>query len=157
MLHFEAIHGRGVHGPIYAALILLAVFMNGCTGNVVTHGQHFQDSDIQQIQPGMGEDQVRAALGTPSTTASVGKGNAFYYISSKVREVSVLNPKEIDRRVVAVYFAPTGTVERVAHYGLKDGKVFDFISRKTPAIRTADEGIVRQLFRNLGQKQLYGD
>jgi len=38
-------------------------------------------------------------------------------------------PTEKDRRVVAVYFSSLGSVDRVAQYGLKDGKVFDFLSQ----------------------------
>ena len=36
-------------------------------------------------------------------------------------------------------------------------KVFDFISRKTPVPGARDEGLLKSLFRNLGQKQLFGN
>jgi outer membrane protein assembly factor BamE (lipoprotein component of BamABCDE complex) len=68
-----------------------------------------------------------------------------------------MKPTEVDRQVMAVYFAPTGTVERVANYGMKDGKVFDFVSRTTPAPGGKDDGMLKQLFRNLGTKQIFGD
>ena len=38
----------------------------------------------------------------------------------------------VDQRVVAVYFDKDRRVERLANYGLKDGKVFDFVSQTTP-------------------------
>jgi hypothetical protein len=41
----------------------------------------------------------------------------------------------------------------VAHYGLKDGKVFDYVKQQTPS-PARDEGLLKQLFRNLGTKQL---
>ena len=37
-----------------------------------------------------------------------------------------------DQHVLAVYFDKSGKVDRVANYGMKDGKVFDFVSRTTP-------------------------
>ncbi len=40
---------------------------------------------------------------------------------------------------------------------MKDGKVFDYVSRTTPAPGGKDVGIVKQLFRNLGTKQIFGD
>ena len=40
--------------------------------------------------------------------------------------------KVIDQRVIAVYFDKNRRVERLANYGMKDGRVFDFISRTTP-------------------------
>jgi outer membrane protein assembly factor BamE (lipoprotein component of BamABCDE complex) len=43
-----------------------------------------------------------------------------------------MKPDITDRRVVAVYFDKEGRVERIANYGMQDGVVFDFISRKTP-------------------------
>ncbi len=59
--------------------------------------------------------------------------------------------------MLAIYFTPTATVERVANYGMKDGKVFDFVSRTTPAPGGKDDGIIKQLFRNLGSKQIFGE
>jgi outer membrane protein assembly factor BamE (lipoprotein component of BamABCDE complex) len=38
----------------------------------------------------------------------------------------------VDQRVIAIYFDKYRTVQRVANYGLQDGKIFDFISRTTP-------------------------
>jgi outer membrane protein assembly factor BamE (lipoprotein component of BamABCDE complex) len=34
--------------------------------------------------------------------------------------------------VIAIYFDKDRRVERIAAYGIKDGKVFDYISRTTP-------------------------
>lgn len=140
---------RGAH----LAVVLVAVLVAACSPAVIKHGHQFQEADAQQISPGMSQEQVRTTLGTPTTTASVGTGNAYYYISSTMSQsVAFLDPKEVDRQVLAVYFTPSGSVERVAHYGIKDGKVFDFVSRTTPPANTREEGIFRQLFRNIGQK-----
>jgi outer membrane protein assembly factor BamE (lipoprotein component of BamABCDE complex) len=37
-----------------------------------------------------------------------------------------------DQHVLAVYFDKDGKVDRIANYGMQDGKVFDFVSRTTP-------------------------
>jgi outer membrane protein assembly factor BamE (lipoprotein component of BamABCDE complex) len=37
-----------------------------------------------------------------------------------------------DQHVLAVYFDKSGKVDRIANYGMQDGKVFDFVSRTTP-------------------------
>jgi outer membrane protein assembly factor BamE (lipoprotein component of BamABCDE complex) len=142
-----------------AALVagLAAIALAACSEQVIVHGHQFRENDVMQIQPGMGQEQVRMALGSPTTTSATGGTNAYYYISSTTTQNSFMKPSEKDRQVVAVYFTPTGTVERVANYGLKDGKVFDFVSRTTPAPGARDEGLLKQLFRNLGTKQLYGE
>jgi outer membrane protein assembly factor BamE (lipoprotein component of BamABCDE complex) len=68
------------------------------------------------------------------------------------KQTAFLDPKEVDRKVVAVYFTPVGSVERIAQYGMKDGKVFDFINRTTPSATTGDSGFIQMLFRNLGKR-----
>jgi outer membrane protein assembly factor BamE (lipoprotein component of BamABCDE complex) len=140
-----------------AAVVAGCLALAACDSNVIKHGVQFHEGDLQQIQPGMSQEQVRMNLGTPSTTAVVGTNQAFYYISSTATQTSFMLPTEQDRQVVAVYFTQAGTVERVANYGLKDGRVFDYVSRTTPAPGGKDVGIVQQLFRNLGTKQIFGD
>jgi outer membrane protein assembly factor BamE (lipoprotein component of BamABCDE complex) len=136
------------------AIVVFALgstLLTACGTTVTKHGHQFHQTDLQQIRPGMSQEQVRMTLGTPTTTASVGAGNAYYYISNTMSQTAFLAPTEVDRQVVAVYFTPTASVERVAQYGMKDGKVFDFISRTTPSVNTNDEGLLKQLFRNLGR------
>lgn len=134
----------------------IVVCLSGCAETIVKHGHHFRDNDLQQISPGMSQEQVKLTLGTPTTTSALNTGQAYYYISSTEAEKSFLLPRETDRQVVAVYFNQGGMVDSVANYGLKDGKVFDFISRKTPAPGARDEGLLKQLFRNLGQRNVFG-
>lgn len=87
---------------------------------------------LEQIPIGSSQEQVLLVLGTPSTVATV-DGEVFYYISQKAKKVMFLRPEITEQRVIAVYFDPKDKrVTRVADYGLKDGKVFDFISRTTP-------------------------
>ena len=138
--------------------LALSLVLAGCSEQITKHGHQFRETDLQSIQPGMSQEQVRTTLGTPATTAVVGSGNAFYYISSTMGQSSFMLPSEKDRQVVAVYFNEGGTVEQVANYGLKDGKVFDFISRSTPAPGAKDEGILKSLFRGLGKKtNIFGE
>jgi len=137
----------------FAAAALLAAALGGCAEAVIKHGHQFQESDLQQVSPGMSQEQVKTSLGSPTTTAAVGSGSAYYYISSTQGQTAFFTPKEKDRKVLAVYFSPLGSVDRVAQYGLKDGKVFDYVKNETPS-HTKDEGILKALFRNLGIKQL---
>ena len=140
----------------FALIALVGVACAACSETITKHGHLFQESDLKQISPGMSSEQVKTSLGTPTTTASVGSGSAFYYISSVESQSMFFAPTEKDRRVVAVYFTQVGAVDRVAQYGLKDGKVFDFLKNETPA-HAKDEGILKALFRNLGYKQFGGD
>jgi outer membrane protein assembly factor BamE (lipoprotein component of BamABCDE complex) len=132
------------------AALIIGAGLAGCAGKVVQHGHMLTSEEIAQVTPGMSRDQVQLALGSPDTTSTMG-GDVFYYISTKRKGLAFLKPKVIDRRIVAVYFNKSGNVSRVAHYGLKDGKVFDFISRKTPS-HGGDMNILQQLLGNFGKK-----
>jgi outer membrane protein assembly factor BamE (lipoprotein component of BamABCDE complex) len=136
-----------------AVVALFAVVLTACAETITKHGHQFRENELAQVSPGMSQEQVKTVLGSPTTTAAVGTGSAFYYISSTQSQTVFLTPKEKDRRVLAVYFGQMGSVDRVAQYGLKDGKVFDYIKNETPS-HTKDEGMLKALFRNLGVKQL---
>jgi outer membrane protein assembly factor BamE (lipoprotein component of BamABCDE complex) len=144
---------RSANLACLAATGLLAVALTACVETVTKHGHQFQESDLQQISPGMSQEQVKTSLGTPTTTAAVGAGSAFYYIASTEGQTAFFTATEKDRKVLAVYFGPMGSVDRVAQYGLKDGKVFDYVKQVTPS-HARDENILKALFRNLGVKQL---
>ena len=108
-------------------VLAMPLALGACAPTITKHGHHFQDSDVAQIQNGMSQEQVKTVLGSPTTTATVGGGSAFYYISSTQQQTAFMKPDEVDRKVLAVYFSQFGSVERVSNYGLKDGKVFDFV------------------------------
>jgi outer membrane protein assembly factor BamE (lipoprotein component of BamABCDE complex) len=113
-----------------AALLALA----GCNPTqVMVHGAVVTQDQVDLIPAGSSRDQVLLALGSPSTTGSFESSETYYYISQKRQKTfAYQKPKVVDQRVLAVYFDETGIVSRVADYGIKDGKVFDFISRTTP-------------------------
>ncbi len=114
-----------------AALSLLLASCNGI-GETRTHGYIIPSSALEQIPPGSSQEQVLVVMGTPSTVSTLG-GEVFYYIQTTRRKaVAFAKASTVDQRVIAVYFDKKNQVERVADYGLKDGIVFDFVSRTTP-------------------------
>ena len=56
--------------------------------------------------------------------------------------------------MLVVYFNKAFKVERIANYGLKDGVIFDFISRTT-ATGGEEQSFVRNLFRGVTQVQSF--
>jgi outer membrane protein assembly factor BamE (lipoprotein component of BamABCDE complex) len=116
--------------PMAAALVL-AVSLAGCFTATYQRGYVLDEAALAQVPQGSSQEQVLLVLGTPSTVATV-SGETFYYISQKSQRTAFLNPEITDQRVLAVYFDQGRRVERLANYGMQDGKVFDFISRSTP-------------------------
>src|SRR6478735_10754736 len=115
-----------------AATVVLGLLLGGCFSETYQRGYIVPDGALEQIPIGSTQEQVLIVLGTPSTVATV-SGEAFYYISQRSeRSIGFMPQRVVDQRVVAVYFDKNRRVERLANYGLKDGKVFDFVSRATP-------------------------
>jgi outer membrane protein assembly factor BamE (lipoprotein component of BamABCDE complex) len=61
--------------------------------------------------------------------------------------------KVVDQRVIAVYFDKDRRVRRLANYGLKDGKIFDFVSQTTPT-GGKERNFLGNLFKNLNPMAL---
>ncbi len=115
-----------------AAALVLAAPLGGCFSETFQKGYVIPEGALEQIPIGASQDQVLILLGTPSTVATV-SGEVFYYISERAeRPIAFLTPKVVDQRVVAIYFDRNRRVKRLANYGIKDGKVFDYVSRTTP-------------------------
>jgi outer membrane protein assembly factor BamE (lipoprotein component of BamABCDE complex) len=117
---------------VLAAAFALTVPLAGCTGETFQKGYIVPEGALEQIPIGASQEQVLIVLGTPSTVATV-SGEVFYYISQRSERPIAFMPQEVvDQRVIAVYFDKDRRVQRLANYGLKDGKIFDFVSRSTP-------------------------
>lgn len=113
------------------AIAVVAIGLAGCAEEF-QKGYILPDGALEQIPIGATQDQVLIVLGTPSTIATL-SGEVFYYISQRTRRrATFLEPQITDQRVIAVYFDKNRRVQRLANYGIQDGKIFDFISRTTP-------------------------
>ncbi|MBV9533672.1 MAG: outer membrane protein assembly factor BamE [Bradyrhizobium sp.] len=122
---------RHTRWRIAAALALTYAVLSGCTGEQFQKGYVLPAGALEQIPIGASQDQVLIVMGTPSTVATL-DGEVFYYISQHAeRPVAFMNQRVTDQRVIAIYFDKNRQVRRLANYGLKDGKIFDFISRTT--------------------------
>jgi len=136
-----------------AAVALICAVLGGCSEQF-QKGYVLPPGALEQIPIGASQDQVLIVMGTPSTVATL-NGEVFYYISQRSeRAIAFMNDKIIDQRVIAIYFDKNRQVRRLANYGLKDGMIFDSISRTTP---TSGQEInyVAPLFKalNVGQGQ----
>jgi len=114
-----------------AAVALTCLVLGACTREEFQKGYILPPGALEQIPIGASQDQVLIVMGTPSTVATL-DGEVFYYISQRAeRPIAFMNQKVVDQRVIAIYFDKNRQVRRLANYGLKDGKIFDFVSRTT--------------------------
>ncbi len=138
------------------SLVALSV-LSGCTGvgdtlkprQNFTNGYVVDQQALDQVPVGSSREQVLLSLGSPSTTNTIDGKEALYYISQqRTRAAAFARPSVVSQRVLAVYFGADSRVERIADYGLQDGKVFDMISRTTPT-GGADQGFIIGVIRGL--------
>ena len=120
---------RRLRGALAAVVVCLSL---GACAEQFQKGYILPIGALEQIPIGASQDQVLIVMGTPSTVATR-SGEVFYYISQRAeRPVAFMRQTVTDQRVIAIYFDKNRRVERLANYGLQDGKIFDFISRTTP-------------------------
>ncbi|HEY8382491.1 MAG TPA: outer membrane protein assembly factor BamE [Microvirga sp.] len=147
------------HTPLlarFAAAIVLSSALAGCLGaEEFQRGYVLDERAVAQVKTGMSADQVLETLGTPSTVSTVGNRNWYYISQTSKRTFQFAGETVTDQRVTAVYFDQRLRVQRIALYGIQDGKVFDFVSRTTPT-GGEDLSFVGQLFRGTTRFNPFG-
>jgi len=129
-----------VRFTLIAGTSVAVAAMAGCNaastlggGETLAQGYVVDPGALDLVPVGSSREQVMLTLGSPSTTASFDNDEVYYYISqTRRRSAAFMTPKLVDQKVLAVYFGDDGRVSNIAHYGMQDGKLFDFISRTTP-------------------------
>ena len=140
MTLFSGNFKRNISAQALIGLLMATAAVSGCrTSDVLSPTETIQqgyvvdEAALAATPVGSSREQVLLSLGSPSTINTLDGSEVFYYISqTRKRSFAFQKAKLVDQRVISVYFAPDGTVSNIANYGLKDGKVFDFIKRVTP-------------------------
>ena len=143
-----------------ASALAVTAALSGCNSSKMlgdlnpsetfTQGYIVDQQALDSVPVGSSREQVLLALGTPSTTATF-DNEVFYYISqTRRRSIAFEKPKLVDQKVLAVYFGPDNRVARIANYGLKDGRIFDFVSRTTPT-GGKDQNFLAQVISGAGK------
>ena len=110
-----------------AAALALALPLGGCFGETYQRGYVVPEGALEQIPIGASQEQVLILMGTPSTVATV-SGEVFYYISQRAEQPSSPSCTQTGGRPAGgrgLFRHATGRVERLANYGMRDGKIFD--------------------------------
>lgn len=143
-----------------ASALAVTAVLSGCNSSKMfgdlnpsetfNQGYIVDQQALDSVPVGSSREQVLLALGTPSTTATF-DNEVFYYISqTRRRSVAFEKPKLVDQKVLAVYFGKDNRVTQIANYGMKDGKIFDFISRTTPT-GGKDQNFLSQIIAGAGK------
>ncbi|AUH32195.1 outer membrane protein assembly factor BamE [Paracoccus tegillarcae] len=130
-------------------LILAVLAVAACAPVYRNHGYVPPELDLAAVIVGQTTvDELPTLIGRPSSQGLL-TGSGWYYVGSRWRHYGPYEPEEIERQVVAVTFAETGTVANVERFGLERGRVVA-LSRRVTDSGIADVSLIRQLMGNLG-------
>ena len=147
MSAFLHIHGRWL-------ILLLAIFiaaMPACSPIADTRGNLPLEAAIKSIAQGkQNRNQVVAILGSPSTKASFGKQEIWYYIGKRTETLAFFEPTLLERKILAIKFDNRGMVQTIASYDATAGKPVNLVDRVTPTMGS-ELGVLQQIIGNLGR------
>lgn len=137
-------------GASLAVMTGLVVGLAACTPVIRNHGYVPAPQELALLEVGVDtRDTVNEKIGRPSTSGLL-NDEGWYYVQSQYRLVGPREPKEIDRKVLAVTFNEAGVVENIAVFGLEDGQVVE-ISRRVTETNIKNVSVITQLLGNFGR------
>lgn len=148
-------HGwdRKIKRWMTGAALTAALLVAACSEVIRNHGYIPNQEDLDQIVVGVDtQGSVETIVGRPSTSGVL-RDTAWYYAGYTVRHFGARAPEEIDRQVLAISFAPDGTVTNIERFGLEDGQVVT-LSRRVTETTVRDVTFIRQIIRNFGRIDL---
>lgn len=128
----------------------IALMLASCTPIVNTRGHSAEDVDLSQLVSGQtSADDVRALLGSPTSTSNFGE-ETWYYITQKQSRVGVFAPEVTEQQVTAITFDAEQRVHDISAYKKEDGQNVQIVSKTTPT-EGHSIGFIEQMLGNFGR------
>ena len=129
---------------------VLMVVLTACSTIYRNHGYVPTDDELATVEVGVDtRDTVTEKIGRP-TASGLLNDVGWFYVQSRWAYRGAFEPREIERQVVAITFAESGTVENVERFGLERGKVVPLSRRVTePGVKGLS--VIQQLLGNFGR------
>lgn len=138
------------HGVRTLVVVAVLATVTACTTRYRDHGYVPSDSDLAALTVGVDtRATVLEQIGSP-TASGVSAAGDLFYVESRFQLYGPLEPKEIDREIVAIRFDAQGLVSNVERFGLDNGQIVP-LSRRVTRDNVRDTTFIRQLFGALGR------
>jgi outer membrane protein assembly factor BamE (lipoprotein component of BamABCDE complex) len=116
----------------------------------VTHNGNMPSEErIAKIEKGTSKDDVVQILGMPSTVAAFDE-NTWIYMSSDIKRVAFLEPKEIDRKILKIKFGDNDNVINIVRLNKENGVDVTPSQEKTE-VKGQEPGFFQKYFGGVGQ------
>jgi len=130
--------------------LVAAALAGACTPIVRTRGHVMDETALAELEVGTAtQDDVAAALGSPSSVNAFGPAT-WYYVSARTERTAFFEDELTAQRVVAFAFDDTGTLSAIQEYGMDDSWDLTLVRRETPTFGR-ELGILQQLIGNVGR------
>jgi outer membrane protein assembly factor BamE (lipoprotein component of BamABCDE complex) len=135
---------------VFAVIGLGCLVLAGCTPLYRDHGFAPTDAELAVLTVGKdNRETVAKAVGRPSALGLL-NDTRWYFVQSRYRQRGPLAPQEIERQVVVISFAESGTVSNIERFGLEDGQVVA-LSRRVTDSNIEGVSFLGQLLGNFGR------
>jgi len=132
---------------VLAAATTALIVLGACAPRVATVGNAPRKEQLEKVRPGQTKEQVRQALGSPSSVAMFDK-NIWYYISKREESYAFFKPTVKEQKVLIVRFTDAGQVREVKRLSLADSRDVKYVDQETPTLGRED-GVITSLMRLL--------
>lgn len=112
------------------------------------------EDKIERLAPGMGREQVRELLGSPSSVVSLDR-DTWIYMSAEIEQIAFMRPEETERRLLVVKFGQDGKVADIKHIDKSKGREIE-VSEQETAVPEQEQGFFRKYFGGVGQITPFG-
>jgi len=129
---------------------MLAGVLAACSPTTELRGHIIDEESLTAVKAGVDNKQsVSDTLGTPSAIATFDT-DVWFYISTRQERMAFLDPKILERNIVAVEFDAKGNVAATRRYTMADGRPVSLVSRETPT-KGKELTFLEQMFGNFGR------
>ncbi|MCY4304770.1 MAG: outer membrane protein assembly factor BamE [Aestuariivita sp.] len=130
--------------------LVLMIVLTACGAQYRNHGYVPTDEELAEIVIGVDtRETVEETLGR-GVFFDVLDRRGTYYLRSRVRMRGILEPKVVERKLIAVTFDDDEVVSNIETYGLSDGREV-VLTRRVTESSVSSSGFLRQLLGNLGR------
>jgi outer membrane protein assembly factor BamE (lipoprotein component of BamABCDE complex) len=141
---------RAARSARLALLGLALLAVAACTPLYRDHGYAPTEAELKAVTVGKDtRETVTAAVGRPSASGVL-SDKRWYYVQSRYKQRGPYAAREIERQVVVITFAESGTVANIERFGLEDGQVVA-LSRRVTESNIEGVSFLGQLLGNFGR------
>ena len=115
--------------------LLAAMALSVCSSDLfLTHNGNMPSNErIAKVKVGQTKNEVISTLGAPSSVVSLDQ-NTWIYMSSDIKRVAFMAPKEVNRDVLTIEFSNSGKVEKISRLNKKNGVEVEVCDDKTETL-----------------------